>query len=106
MSVEWEGRSPEYRARKAARKAVVVAQRRLELQEYKLALGCARCGYNEDARALDFDHRDRTKKLFNIMQTVDRSPKLTWDEVAKCDVLCANCHRIKTYESGDNKAWR
>ena len=59
------------------------------LRRYKLLKGCAHCGYKKHFSALDFDHINRTTKIKN--------------EVRKCEVLCSNCHRIKTYE---NKDWQ
>jgi hypothetical protein len=72
-------------------------QMRLDLlNEIKVTRGCADCGYNADAVALDFDHA-RGEKEFAISMS-KRSVKTILDEVAKCDVVCANCHRIRTRE--------
>ena len=69
-----------------------------EIVDYKLEKGCADCGYKEHPAALDFDHLPGTTKEFNIGNAAgyysDR--KKIWDEVAKCEVVCANCHRIRT----------
>jgi hypothetical protein len=55
---------------------------------------CVRCGYKVDIRALDFHHRDPSKKEFTLAGNIGR---LSWSrvkaEVDKCDLLCANCHR-------------
>ncbi|MFD0397752.1 hypothetical protein ACFVHI_06680 [Kitasatospora sp. NPDC127121] len=63
----------------------------------KLARGCADCGWSEWARGLDWDHV-RGAKSANVSQLIaDRKP---WSEIAveiaKCEVVCANCHRIRT----------
>lgn len=75
--------------------------RRDRVNEIKIARGCCVCGYKEHAAALDFNHV-RGEKLFNVSQDT----KVAWDkmlaEIDKCDVLCANCHRIHTYE---NRHW-
>jgi len=77
-------------------------RRRDKLTIIKLEAGCSNCGYNAHPSALDFNHV-RGVKLFNISQ----DPKRAWDvilsEIAKCEVLCANCHRIHTYE---NQHWQ
>jgi hypothetical protein len=64
------------------------------IQAHKIAKGCARCGYNKSARALQFHHRDKTTKEHNIarMVTQGRSLGKIMQEVEKCDVICANCH--------------
>jgi hypothetical protein len=65
--------------------------------EYKMSRGCADCGYREHPAALDFDHRPGTVKVRDIKS----GHQLGWDallaEVAKCDVVCANCHRVRTW---------
>ncbi len=48
--------------------------------------------------AMDFDHRPGTEKLFNPSEGRDRGWQQLKDEIAKCDVVCANCHRLRTYE--------
>ncbi len=66
----------------------------------KLKQGCVDCGYDMDAVALDFDHRDPSTKAFAISRMYgQRSDECMLSEVAKCDVRCANCHRIRTYNS-------
>lgn len=64
----------------------------------KSAMGCNRCGYNEHHCALDFHHRDPSQKKFNIpWGWVLKWSKLL-EEIAKCDLLCSNCHRIHHFE--------
>ena len=78
-------------------------RRRLELQDFndelKLSLGCADCGWNGWARGLDWDHA-RGAKLRMVAKLInDRWPvEVLIAETAKCDVVCANCHRIRTSE--------
>lgn len=55
------------------------------------------CGYNEHPAALDYDHRPDTSKCFNLGSTVTWSIARIDEEIAKCDVVCANCHRIRTF---------
>lgn len=67
------------------------------LDALKRTAGCIDCGYNESAVALDFDHV-RGVKEYNISKNIG----LAWDkllsEISKCDVRCANCHRVVTLE--------
>lgn len=70
-------------------------KKRAWLAEIKLASGCADCGYNENDVALDFDHV-RGQKEFTISQG-NKSKEKILAEIEKCDVVCANCHRIRTH---------
>ena len=75
-------------------------KRRKLLDEIKLKTGCIKCGYKEHPVALDFDHIDPTKKEFTIgVSYTSVSLKRLYKEIDKCQVLCANCHRIKTLQS-------
>ena len=79
-------------------------RRRGWLDERKTKLGCKKCG-NTDHRVLDFHHRDNTKKEFAISEYFYHQfneERLNM-EVAKCEVLCANCHRIVHAEEEINK---
>lgn len=53
--------------------------------------GCIYCGETE-LMCLDFHHRDPEQKEFGISRGVLRGKDLL-KEIAKCDVVCANCHR-------------
>jgi hypothetical protein len=60
--------------------------------------GCMRCGF-ADTRALAFHHRDPGMKEFTISgQGRVVSEERFQAEIAKCDVLCANCHAIEHYD--------
>lgn len=76
---------------------VTAAEKRLWVAEMKIALGCADCGYNAHAEALDFDHVRGTKE-FDIggVGVVSRGKARILLEIEKCDVVCANCHRVRT----------
>lgn len=66
-------------------------------REYKKTLSCAECP-ESDWRCLDFHHRDRNSKSFTLATACNGgvSIKTLLEEIKKCDVLCANCHRKKT----------
>lgn len=68
-------------------------------REFKIAVGCRVCGFREHHAALDFAHRDRKTKEFNIANAMHHGWSLVkvQKEAAKCDVLCANHHRIETF---------
>lgn len=74
----------------------VPGQHRLWVDEIKVKAGCVECGYNLHPAALDFDHLDPDTKLFTIATGMSRSWQSLMDEMAKCEIVCANCHRIRT----------
>ncbi|MEU1008212.1 hypothetical protein [Streptomyces sp. NPDC005890] len=69
-----------------------------ELTALKLQRGCADCGYRAHAEALDFDHLPGAVKIAGVTRMVSerRSRDAVMAEVAKCEVVCANCHRVRT----------
>ena len=68
--------------------------RRVFLDIFKLSEGCFDCGYNKRPEALQFDHlRD---KSFTVGEGGDRPWLKLFEEIEKCQVVCANCHTIRT----------
>jgi hypothetical protein len=57
---------------------------------------CADCGQRFDPVCMDFDHRDPSQKQFTIAGGYSRSLEALLDEIAKCDIVCANCRRLRT----------
>jgi hypothetical protein len=84
-----------HREKQRAKNRVQFALLAAAMAEYKLERGCADCGYKAHSAALHFDHV-RGEKFGNVSQ----SPSLSWfrQEAEKCDVVCANCHAVRTYE--------
>jgi len=74
------------------------ARLRQALIDHKLAQGCLDCGYRASADALEFDHRPGELKSFTLGNdaSLRKSKATIWAEVARCDVVCANCHAIRT----------
>jgi hypothetical protein len=52
---------------------------------------------------MDFDHRPGTVKLFHIGKNT-HSEDAVLAEIAKCDVVCANCHRVRTFRTREHAA--
>jgi len=77
--------------------------RRNWLTKYKEDCGCQDCRQKFAGVALDFHHRPGEIKLFNLANCSNRNFELIKNEVTKCDVLCKNCHALKTLESGHHK---
>lgn len=66
------------------------------LQKYKESMPCMDCGTQYPYYVMDFDHLD--DKQYNVSQMLT----LSWDtilkEISKCDLICSNCHRERTYQ--------
>ena len=80
--------------------------RRSRLNKIKLSAKCKNCGFNSHPAALEFNHRDPLTKGFTISQSMHRSWSSLEIEIAKCDVLCSNCHHIHSYENKHNAVRR
>ena len=62
-------------------------------KEFKQGLACERCGEREPF-CLEFHHKDPSQKDFDVSTAVRRfSRKRLMEEIDKCLILCANCHR-------------
>lgn len=68
------------------------------IQKLKMERGCADCGYNKHPAALDFDHLPEAGKLYQVSTMTMASIETLLAELAKCEVVCANCHRIRTHD--------
>jgi hypothetical protein len=76
------------------RKQALALERTNYLLEYFRTHPCVDCG-EHDAVVLEFDHLG--DKSFDVGQSLPyRSWQSILDEIAKCDVVCANCHRRRT----------
>lgn len=75
------------------------------VREVKLTSGCTDCGYNEHSAALEFDHINDDKE-FNVSQMLSGtySRKRIQEEMDKCEIVCANCHAIRTYQRSHDNA--
>lgn len=67
-------------------------KQRVWLHGLKAEVGCHICG-ESDPVCLDFHHKDPEEKLFTIGMSSGRKRSVLLSEIAKCEVLCSNCHR-------------
>ena len=79
-----------------AAKARASAEKRAVLAALK-DRPCTDCGGRFPAVAMDFDHVEGEKK-FNVSRVGSFSLLRLLEEVKKCEVVCANCHRVRTAE--------
>ncbi len=81
-----------------ARKSEVITKRVRWLLDFLAAHPCVDCG-EADTLVLEFDHLG--DKRFTIANGLrDRNWDSVLNEMAKCDVVCANCHRRRTARRG------
>lgn len=91
-------------ARKKAERAAIFRQ---WIDAVKEATPCTDCANFFPAVCMDFDHLPGFKKKLGIAQMVQTgySRELILEEITKCDLVCANCHRIRTWKSGRDMPW-
>jgi hypothetical protein len=59
---------------------------------------CADCGRAFPPVVMTFDHRPGTTKLAEVAKLAQRrNRRLLMDEIAKCDLVCANCHALRSW---------
>lgn len=66
---------------------------RLNIEKSKPCMDCEKTFPPE---CMDFDHRPGEQKLFGIGMGRTRAWENLQREIAKCDLVCANCHRVRT----------
>lgn len=82
------------------------ARKRLYARRYRVAMSkilkaakakpCKDCGREFPSCAMQFDHVRGLKK-FEIAHVKDRGIKALLSEMKKCELVCANCHAIRTH---------
>lgn len=76
-------------------------QRKLEMREHVSlvkSVPCQDCEGEYPTYVMDLDHRDPNEKCGNIDKFINLgSWKKLLAEIEKCDVVCANCHRERTW---------
>lgn len=69
-----------------------------ELHLYKEAHGCSDCRNKFPHYILEFDHRPEHDKIDVVYRVLrNYGPEAAWEEVKKCDVVCSNCHKVRSY---------
>lgn len=68
-------------------------KRRIQYARGLLGSKCCLCGYSTFGGALDFHHIDPAEKVFIICTSKTPGSLQFFKELAKCVLLCANCHR-------------
>jgi hypothetical protein len=84
------------------------AQRRKKLERHAAidvlkSVPCADCALSFPPHVMDFDHRNPANKLHEVSQLINKSNspwRTILEEVAKCDVVCVCCHRLRTWVPG------
>ena len=97
----WQGLTDEQKQRILAQQAAGKRMKQEEVLRYLLDHCCVDCG-EDDPVVLEFDHV-RGEKLGDVSSLLDRhafTPTIE-AEIAKCDVVCANCHRRRTAQRGN-----
>ena len=92
-----------YHAKNRERRVAQARVRHERLMEWyrrlKAETPCADCGANFHPAAMQWDHLPGTEKLIEVSLLVRRdSPRLLRREIEKCELVCANCHAVRSYE--------
>lgn len=78
-------------------------KRYAKIRALKEAAPCLDCKRLFPYYVMDFDHRDPSLKLADVPKLVKASAPWTRieAEIAKCDLVCACCHRLRTYQGSN-----
>ena len=95
-----EARMCWYYMNKALHKAIsseIIRRKRDFINKLK-GRPCMDCKKIFPPYVMDFDHRDKSTKRFNVALMLRQGWDKIKEEIDKCDIVCANCHRIRTYK--------
>lgn len=90
--------TPESVARNLEKVNARLAEHRARVKAYKIRMQCADCpeGQLWPACALHLDHLPQYEKTRDVSQMMSRAWETIAAEIAKCEVVCANHHAIRT----------
>lgn len=89
---------------KASNKAKAITRSKL-LAYHDNELICVDCNYTSTIPdVFDYHHINPDEKLYEISSILDYKWETVKNEVDKCVLLCANCHRIRHYKIKENNA--
>lgn len=57
---------------------------------------CTDCGGRFPPECMDYDHLHNKKREIGRLKRDTGSSRRLLEEIAKCELVCANCHRIRT----------
>lgn len=84
------------KSRIALNKAIATNKRMI--RDIKAATPCSDCNVFYPYYVMDFDHIDPSKKFKQVSSMHAYSSKLVLEEIAKCELVCRNCHAVRTYK--------
>jgi len=84
-----------YKSRSKERRATLRSERMKELFIYLESHSCIKCGETGPI-VLEFNHIDPSTKRGMISDLILGKKSLLLEEIAKCEILCCNCHRRVT----------
>jgi hypothetical protein len=88
----------------AKRRFCKLTEKRRQIQsfirEIKNHTPCADCKKRYPYYVMQFDHLGKVKKSANISDMVRKTTDFAkiWHELGKTEVVCSNCHHIRTYK--------
>ena len=93
---EWyQKNKPSHIKNTGERRNRIRLENRAYIKQLKETTPCADCGNLFPHYVMDFDHqRDKVKAVSLMMAFSFEKLKA---EIAKCEIVCANCHRIRTF---------
>lgn len=69
-----------------------------QLRAYKHNKPCTDCGVPYPYYVMEWDHLPGTTKEANLSRLLQTNSKKRFlEEIKKCELVCANCHKIRTY---------
>lgn len=85
----------EYFTERAKRQYNDIAQ---YIRQIKESNPCADCGRYLHYCAMDFDHLNSENKIDSVANLMSKGMKAVKEEIDKCELVCAVCHRIRTWQ--------
>lgn len=93
---EYRAKNPDVRDRNAYQRARRHALRKL-IQGIKESNPCSDCGKKYPFYVMDFDHTGDKELSLHLAVSRNWKPERALAEIEKCDLVCSNCHRIRTW---------
>lgn len=96
----YEKNKSKYIAKQVERNRLNVAKIKQYLWDYKTEQGCADCT-EVDPVVMEFDHIGNKSFTVSNFAAKGKTLEKVKQELEKCEVVCANCHRRRTAKRGN-----